>query len=60
MERSTISGNTAVNGGGVFGSEITVTNSTISGNTASSRGGGILSYIGDVKLSHSTVTGQSS
>ncbi len=57
VENSTISGNAAVNGGGIFGTEITITNSTISGNTAFSRGGGILSYIGEVRLSHSTVTG---
>jgi hypothetical protein len=44
---STISGNVAFNGGGVYNypsGTLTVINSTISGNAASSHGGGIYSY----------------
>lgn len=43
LENSTISGNTALNGGGIqcAGCDLTVNNSTISGNGASTTGGGI-------------------
>jgi hypothetical protein len=45
IENSTISGNTADNGGGIFaiGGSLSLTQSTISGNTSNQDGGGILS-----------------
>ena len=45
IENSTISGNTAQNGGGIFaiGGSLSLTGSTISGNTSSQVGGGVLS-----------------
>lgn len=53
MNNSTISGNTALNGGGIncAGCALTITNSTISGNGASTSGGGI-----NVTVDTSTVT----
>jgi hypothetical protein len=57
---STISGNSATNGGGVnnyFGAKLTIINSTISGNTATNEGGGFLSQsLGEVSLKNVTIT----
>ena len=60
---STISGNTAPVGGGIFsqtnflGNEYTtITNSTISGNTATNRGGGLYSIEGITTIRFSTIS----
>ena len=55
---STVSGNTARNGGGIesFGT-LTLINSTVSGNTASYQAGGILNSNGTLTLISSTVSG---
>jgi hypothetical protein len=58
---STVSGNTADSGGGIFqsGATLILTNSTVSGNAAS-QGGGIYSDgSGPVTLTNSTVSGNS-
>jgi len=58
LTNSTVSGNTAYDGGGIHNdsqSMLTVTNSTMSGNSAS-RGGGIFSW-GTVTVINSTVSG---
>lgn len=61
INRSTISGNTAIGiGGGIsnaFGT-VNVNNSTISGNTAGS-GGGLHNRNGQMKISNSTISGNS-
>jgi hypothetical protein len=71
VDRSTISGNTASNGGGVFShtegvdttgtypttEKATITNSTISGNRATSGdGGGVYNHDGITEIEHSTIT----
>jgi hypothetical protein len=58
IDRSTISGNSAVDGGGIWNvlGDLTITNSTISGNIASERGGGIMSNGGTTSLVHATVS----
>ena len=60
---STISGNTASSGGGIYnGGTLTVSNSTISGNKATSNGGGIYnSRFGGstASISNSTISGNS-
>ncbi|TWU51875.1 choice-of-anchor Q domain-containing protein [Rubripirellula reticaptiva] len=62
---STVSGNTAgISGGGIFASNssatVTVIDSTVSGNVASTgHGGGINSYLGDLSLIGSTISGNS-
>ena len=60
---STVSGNTAVRGGGIFSvarsdgtSPTTIENSTISGNTATSAGGGIFNGRGRTTITSSTIT----
>jgi filamentous hemagglutinin family protein len=54
---STVSGNAAQNGGGIFSNGVvTLTNSTVSGNTATNDGGGIYSF-GGMTLTNSTVSG---
>ena len=60
---STISGNSAGFGGGVFsdthlsGTEkSTITNSTISGNSATNQGGGVYNFAGLSVIEHSTIT----
>ena len=59
---STISGNTATKGGGIYVSRyyedaiVTITNTVISGNTAT-QGSAIYSYGGDITLIDSTVSG---
>ena len=58
IENSTISGNTAENGGGifVFGGSLSLTQSTISGNTSSQDGGGIHSRTKyDTTIDNSTI-----
>jgi hypothetical protein len=56
IESSTISGNSALRGGGVFSlGYLSVKSSTISGNMASSNGGGILRAGGILRLAHATV-----
>ncbi|MEX2308382.1 MAG: right-handed parallel beta-helix repeat-containing protein [Pirellulales bacterium] len=56
---STISGNSADNGGGIYnqGDNLTVTDSTISSNATRTHGGGISAPFGAVRLAHSTITG---
>jgi len=55
---STVSGNTAANGGGVYtGDNITLTNSTVSGNTASNIGGGLNSNGGSIYITGGTISG---
>jgi CSLREA domain-containing protein len=60
---STVSGNTATTGGGIFSftnlsgtSTTTIENSTISGNTATFRGGGIYNDHGRTTITSSTIT----
>jgi hypothetical protein len=55
---STISGNSADAGGGIYAGYASVTKSTISGNSASDRGGGIYNY-GDLTVTDSTISGNS-
>ena len=58
INKTTLSGNSASYGGGLFLSAVTVTisDSTISGNTALA-GGGLLQYSGDLYISGSTLSG---
>jgi hypothetical protein len=62
VDRSTITGNSALSGGGVDNSigptpgTVTITASQVSGNTASLDGGGISNKTGTVTLDGSTVT----
>jgi predicted outer membrane repeat protein len=54
---STVSGNRAVNGGGIYSDgTTTIENSTISGNTATFRGGGISNADGRTNITSSTIT----
>ncbi len=53
---STISGNTAAEGGGIYGLNTTITGSTVSGNLATEAGGGIFNS-GNLTISDSTFTG---
>jgi hypothetical protein len=64
VESTTISGNTASFGAGVFsrndldsGEATLISNSTISGNTAFDRGGGVRNAVGLTIIQHSTITG---
>jgi hypothetical protein len=64
IEATTISGNTAAFGGGIFSrtdaagtDTTTIINSTISGNTALTRGGGVRNADGRTSIQHSTITG---
>ena len=59
IEGSTIAGNAAEAGGGVFlaGGAISIVNSTVSGNRAYGDGGGIVAYLGGVSLYNVTVAG---
>ncbi len=60
VTNSTISNNTAENGGGIYiaAGTVTIDNSTISGNAATNgRGGGIDSQAGNTTISNSTITG---
>ena len=61
VTRSTISGNSAFNGGGVFGNdgELEILSSTISGNDATSLGGGIAN-VATLSIKYSTVTANDS
>jgi hypothetical protein len=61
LERSTVSGGTATQGGGLYfsGFTATITRSTISGNTADFSGGGVYADVGDVQFLNSTVSGNS-
>ena len=58
---STISGNGAINGGGIYNDSlsdtVTVNTSTISGNTANKNGGGVFNTGGTFTLDKSTVSG---
>ena len=58
---STVSGNSAIFGGGLFnrGGTLTVIDSEISGNSATFDGGGLWNYSGSLTVSGSTVTGNS-
>jgi CSLREA domain-containing protein len=63
IEATTISGNSADFGGGIFSRtdstnmELTlIVNSTISGNTAFSRGGGVRNAYGETRIEFSTIT----
>jgi hypothetical protein len=57
VEDSSISNNSADNGGGIFNFNIAnITNSTISGNSASTNGGGISTWF-SLNLTNSTVVG---
>ncbi len=61
IENSTISGNSAAFGGGLFnGQEVTITASTISGNFSEGNGGGIVHFDSDgsvdLTITHSTIT----
>ena len=60
LTNSTLSGNSAIRGGGIdnFYGTVTLTNSTVSGNSANIGGGGIYNY-GTVTLTNSTVSGNS-
>jgi hypothetical protein len=59
--RSSVSGNTARDGGGIFTANGTVTldRSTVSGNRANGGGGGILNEDGSVFIMNSTISGNS-
>ena len=62
VEATTISGNTASFGAGIFsrtdvGEATLIINSTISGNTAFDRGGGVRNAAGLTVIDHSTITG---
>lgn len=64
LNSSTISGNTATDGGGIYNSDsytkVILVDSTISGNTAFDEGGGIYNrYYSDIVLINSTVSGNS-
>jgi hypothetical protein len=53
-----VSGNTAIEGAGIYNQgTVTVNSSAVSGNVAQSRGGGIYNDRGTVTLNSSTVTG---
>jgi hypothetical protein len=56
LSDSTLSGNTAVLGGGIFNAAgtATITNSTLFNNTARDDGGGIYNYSGTVTVTGST------
>ncbi|MDZ8260823.1 Calx-beta domain-containing protein [Nostoc sp. ChiQUE01b] len=55
LNDSSISGNIANLGGGIYSTNVTVNNSTLSGNTANSNGGGIFSST-SVTTSNSTIS----
>ncbi|MBX2999504.1 MAG: hypothetical protein KF893_13390 [Caldilineaceae bacterium] len=58
VHNSTISGNSAMGGGGIASSgTLTVTNSAISGNQAEYDGGGISNYFGTLTVTNSTISG---
>jgi hypothetical protein len=62
VESTTISGNAASFGGGIFsrtdaGEATRIVNSTISGNMAVDRGGGVRNAAGLTTIEHSTITG---
>ncbi|MGL5081689.1 MAG: choice-of-anchor Y domain-containing protein, partial [Microcoleaceae cyanobacterium] len=61
LSNSTISGNSASYGGGIFNylGTAAISNSTISGNSATNRGGGIFNYRGTAAISNSTISGNS-
>src|SRR5215207_6035360 len=53
---STVSGNTAVSGGGIYtGSPLTLTSSTVSGNSSAGDGGGIYVHIGPHPLLQNSI-----
>ena len=59
---STISGNTAVNGGGIANGgpdTLSLTNNTITGNSVTGSGGGLYNYEGTITLTNCTVSGNS-
>ena len=56
LEQTTVSGNQASNGGGIYtASPTTITNSTISGNTATAEGGGFYNESGTTTIVNSTI-----
>ncbi|MBV5309383.1 choice-of-anchor Q domain-containing protein [Chromatium okenii] len=62
VNNSTISGNSAVNGSGIYNSSssMSINDSTISGNTSSENGGGIYNASGSVIINNSTISGNTS
>ena len=61
LTNSTVSGNSAFNGGGIFNfhtGTLTLTNSTVSGNSATDAAGGISNF-GTINVSNSTISGNS-
>jgi hypothetical protein len=61
VSNSTISGNSAQDGGGISNDYglVSVVNSTISGNSAADGAGGIGNYAGRVQIANSTISGNS-
>ncbi|MEZ4863805.1 MAG: choice-of-anchor Q domain-containing protein [Caldilineaceae bacterium] len=61
IDESTISGNQATDGAGIFsggeGSSLTLSRSTVSGNVATGGGGGLLLFPGTNMLENSTISG---
>ena len=62
LEQSTLSGNSAASGGGIYselfihnGAALTLTNSTLSNNTASRDGGGLYAMGGQIKFLNATL-----
>ena len=61
LQNSTITGNIAASGGGIFtganiiGATTTLINCTVTNNTATGRGGGIYNVVGNTVLSHCTI-----
>jgi len=62
VNNSTISGNSAVNGSGIYNSSssMSINDSTISGNTSSENGGGIYNASGSATISNSTISDNAS
>jgi hypothetical protein len=65
LDRSTLSNNIAGFGGGAIYigndavSTVTLTNSTLANNTTAGSGGAIRNYLGNIHISHSTISGNS-
>jgi hypothetical protein len=61
VDSCTITGNTASDGGGIFGlwATVTITNTTISNNIATGAGGGIEGGVSTITIINSTISGNS-
>jgi len=61
MSNSTITGNSAPTGGGIYNAEgtLAISNSTISGNSASTGGGIANAFVGTLTIGNSTISGNS-